>query len=67
MEEAIFLSDRVIVITSRPARIREMVEVPFSLPREDSLKTEGDFLKLRESVKEEVMQEYAKQEEAVAR
>jgi len=61
VEEAAFLSDRVVVITSRPARIRDLVETPFPYPREEKLKTNKDFLELRETLKQEVMQEYAMQ------
>ena len=58
VEEAIFLSDRVVVITSRPARIREIVDIPFPYPREEKLTTTEDFLEMRERLRQEVMQEY---------
>ncbi|MFO8141609.1 MAG: ABC transporter ATP-binding protein [Marinobacter sp.] len=61
VEEAIFLSDRVVVVTSRPARIRDVVTVPFPYPREESLKMEKEFLELREELSQEVMQEYKEQ------
>ena len=62
VEEALFLSQRVVIITSRPARIREVVDIPFSYPREERLKADRDFLDLREKIKEEVMQEYLEQQ-----
>jgi NitT/TauT family transport system ATP-binding protein len=40
--EAIFLSDRVIVFTSRPARVREIVEI--AIPRPRSLETKHSSL-----------------------
>ena len=33
VEEAIYLSSRIVVMTARPARIREMIDVPFAYPR----------------------------------
>lgn len=61
VEEAVFLSDRVVVITSRPARIRDAIEIPFPYPREEKLKTREAFLELRERLTQEVMQEYLMQ------
>ena len=61
VEEAVFLSDRVVVITSRPARIRDVIEIPFPYPREERLKTREAFLELRERLTQEVMQEYLMQ------
>jgi NitT/TauT family transport system ATP-binding protein len=62
VEEALFLSQRVVIITRRPAQIREVVDIPFAYPREDRLKAHPDFLDLREKIKEEVMQEYLEQQ-----
>lgn len=61
VEEAVFLSDRVVVITSRPARIREVVRIPFPYPRDESLKATEEFLELRQRLRLEVMQEYMAQ------
>ena len=61
VDEAIFLADRVVVITSRPARIRDIVDIPFSYPREENLTATEDFLEMRERLKQEVMQEYMMQ------
>jgi NitT/TauT family transport system ATP-binding protein len=62
VEEAVFLSDRVVVITSRPARIRDNFDIPFSYPRDEALKSTPEFLDLRERLKLEVMQEYQVQQ-----
>ena len=47
LEEALYLSDRVVVMTPNPGRVRALVEVPFGRPREPDIKTELDFQKLR--------------------
>src|SRR6185437_7100907 len=33
VDEAIYLASRIVVVTARPARIREIIEVPFPYPR----------------------------------
>jgi NitT/TauT family transport system ATP-binding protein len=61
VEEAVYLSDRIIVMTARPASIREIVQVPFAHPREESLHARPEFADLRSHVRELVMKEYAAQ------
>jgi NitT/TauT family transport system ATP-binding protein len=62
VEEAVFLSDRVVVITSRPAQIKDIFDIPFPYPREENLKSKPEFLDFREKLKNEVMQEYQVQQ-----
>ena len=59
VEEAIYLSSRVIVMTARPTRIREVIEVPFSYPRSESLHESPEFGELRSHIRDIVMHEYA--------
>jgi len=47
VEEAVFLSDRVIVIDSRPGRIRRSVDIPFGEPRRRS---DPAFVALKEEI-----------------
>ena len=61
VEEAIYLSNRIVVMTARPTRIREIIEVPFGYPREESLHERPEFGQLRSHVRELVMKEYAAQ------
>jgi NitT/TauT family transport system ATP-binding protein len=61
VEEALYLSSRIIVMTARPTRIREMIEVPFGYPREESLHETPLFGELRSHVRGLVMKEYAAQ------
>jgi NitT/TauT family transport system ATP-binding protein len=61
VEEAVYLSSRIIVMTARPTRIREVIEVPFAYPREESLHEMPEFGELRSHVRELVMKEYAAQ------
>jgi NitT/TauT family transport system ATP-binding protein len=63
VEEAIYLSSRIIVVTARPARIRRIIEVPFAYPRAESLHESPEFGALRSEVRELVMREYAAQQQ----
>ena len=67
VEEAIYLSSRIVVVTARPARIREIVDVPFAYPRDEALHERADFGELRSHIRDLVMQEYAAQQRQVAR
>jgi NitT/TauT family transport system ATP-binding protein len=61
VEEAIYLSNRIVVMTARPTRIREIIEVPFAGRRTDTLHESREFGELRGHVRNLVMQEYAQQ------
>jgi NitT/TauT family transport system ATP-binding protein len=51
IDEAILLGDRVAVLSARPGRLREMVEVPFGRPRQvDEVRTDPRFAELREHI-----------------
>jgi NitT/TauT family transport system ATP-binding protein len=46
LEEAAFLSDRVVVLTGRPGAVREIVEVPLPRPRTIQMRYSEDFVRL---------------------
>ncbi len=50
IEEALYLADRIVVMSPRPARIEQVIEVPFSRPRRDEIKSTPDFLNLRRQI-----------------
>ncbi len=50
IEEALFLGDRVVMFSSRPARVIEEIEVAIPKPREHAVRTSADFQKQREMV-----------------
>jgi NitT/TauT family transport system ATP-binding protein len=50
IDEAIYLSDRVIVMSDRPGRIRREVEVPFARPRDPEIRTDAQFHRLSDEI-----------------
>ncbi|WP_421998064.1 ABC transporter ATP-binding protein [Reyranella sp.] len=62
VEEAIYLSTRVVVISARPSRIRAVIDIPFAYPRRHALQETPEFGALRAHIHDLVMREYAAQE-----
>ena len=50
IEEAIYLADRIILFSPRPARIVREIRVPFGRPRREEMKTDPVFLELRREI-----------------
>ena len=50
IDEAAFLADRVVVMGTRPGRIKQIFDVPFERPRSLALKRSVDFLALTDSI-----------------
>ena len=50
IEEALYLADRIVVISPRPGRIEQIIDVPFARPRRDDIKTSAEFLNLRREI-----------------
>jgi len=48
IDEAIILGDRIAVMTARPGRIKEVLDIPFGRPREvDVIRADPRFAELR--------------------
>jgi NitT/TauT family transport system ATP-binding protein len=50
INEAIFLADRVAVLSSRPGRLKKVFDVPFDRPRTLALKRDPRFLELEDEI-----------------
>ena len=61
VDEAIYLSSRIVVVTARPARVRTIIDVPFSYPRQESVHEDYRFAELRARIRALVMEEYEAQ------
>ncbi|AIF52415.1 ABC transporter ATP-binding protein [Pelosinus sp. UFO1] len=59
IDEAIFLADRVAVMTARPGKIKEIIEIPLPRPRTGEIRNSNAFAKIRhqawELLKDEVL------------
>jgi NitT/TauT family transport system ATP-binding protein len=65
VDEAIYLASRIVVVTARPARIREIIDVPFPYPRDESIQELAEYSVLRSHVRKLVMNEYRAQQAQV--
>jgi len=54
INEAVFLADRIWVLTPRPGRLARVYDVPFSRPRELDLHYDRDFIQLTREIKADV-------------
>lgn len=50
IDEAIYLADRVLVLTARPGRVKEIIDVPFPRPRPLSLKRTTAFAQIYDRI-----------------
>ncbi|MEJ8572483.1 ABC transporter ATP-binding protein [Microbaculum marinum] len=57
IEEAIFMANRVLVMTARPGRIKADVRVPLEHPRDYRMKTSPAFAELKEQLTEDIRAE----------
>jgi NitT/TauT family transport system ATP-binding protein len=48
MDEAVMLGDRVMLMTPRPGRVKEMIDVPLKRPRSRELEKSSAFLEVKE-------------------
>ena len=62
VEEAIYLASRIVVVTARPARIKEIIDVPFAYPRDESLQERAGIRRVARHIRELVMSEYRAQQ-----
>ena len=68
VDEAIYLSSRIIVVTARPARIKRIIDIDFPYPRQEAIQELAEFGEIRKIVRELVMSEYqAQQAQGVVR
>jgi len=54
VDEAVFLSDRIVVLTKRPAKIKEIIEIPWPRPRD---RATPEFTALRKKILTELEKE----------
>jgi NitT/TauT family transport system ATP-binding protein len=57
VEEAVYLADRIVIMTARPGKVREMIDVPLNRPRD---RTSREFIAIRSKVLGELEEEFEK-------
>ena len=62
VEEALYLASKIVIVTARPARVKEVIRVPFMYPRERSIYEDRQFGELRAHIRDLVMNEYQEQQ-----
>jgi len=71
LDEAIYLSDRVFIMTTRPGRLKESIEVSLPRPRTIDMLGSTEFLRLKEKVfdlvHEEALKAFERGEKELAR
>ena len=50
INEAIYLADRVVVMSARPGRVKDVFQIPFGRPRTLSLKRDPRFLEIEDAI-----------------
>ena len=60
LEEAIFLADRVIVMTTRPGRVKKVIQIDLPRPRDHRVLSTARYGELEEEVLEAIQEEARK-------
>ena len=58
--EAVLLSERVVVMTARPGRVDEIIDVPFARPRDEELRGRPEFAQLVQHIRGKLHKDKAK-------
>ena len=57
VDEAMFLADRIIVLTARPARVKEEIDMPLPRPRTYEMVTSSRYVEIKRRVLELIREE----------
>jgi len=60
VEEAAFLSTRVVIMAARPGRIRDVIPIDLPYPRDAATKTSPEFITIRAGIEKVVREEFQK-------
>ena len=58
VEEAVALAQRIIIMSARPGRIREIVDVNLPYPRDQKMRISKEFMEIKNHIWDEVYEEY---------
>lgn len=57
IDEALMLSDKIYLLSNRPASVLQVIDVPFKRPRQEELESDPLFLKLKQEISHWMRQE----------
>ncbi|MFB5678264.1 ABC transporter ATP-binding protein [Paenibacillus terreus] len=60
IEEALLLSDRIYVLSARPASVLQVMDVPFARPRQEDITADQNFVELKHELSRRMREEKAK-------
>jgi NitT/TauT family transport system ATP-binding protein len=58
VDEAIILAQRVVIMSARPGRIKEIIDVNIPYPRNQETKLLQDYIEIKNYIWKQVYQEY---------
>lgn len=64
VEEALYLSSRIVLLSARPATVAEVIEVPFPYPRDSTVLATPEFSRLQAELRDKVLEQYFRQQQA---
>jgi len=50
IEEAVYLSDKIVVLNTKPGSVKEVIDINFPKPRKPELKNQKEFIEIKKSV-----------------
>ena len=50
IEEAVYLSDKIVILSTKPGYVKEIMDINFTKPRKPELKNQNDFLEIKKSI-----------------
>lgn len=57
IDEALFLSDKIVILSANPAHIKKVITVPFSRPRNEEILLSAEFLQWKKEIIEVIQSE----------
>lgn len=54
IDEALFLSDRIVILSAKPASIKKEIIVPFERPRTETILLSNEFMRLKREIHDEL-------------
>lgn len=57
IEEALLLGDQIVVMSARPGRVKEIIDVPFGRPRSVEMETDPEFARMKQDIWESLRDE----------